>query len=92
VFSALHVLQQFVLYFPLGAMLAVWPLRLSGRWSGLAPALLFAMVIEVGHLGVAGRFFDMTNALIAWAGLGIGWTVVRRSGFKRYGEVLGVRC
>jgi VanZ family protein len=92
VFSALNVLQQFVLYFPLGAMLVVWPLRLSGRWSGLAPALLFAVVIEVGHLGVAGRFFDMTNALIAWAGLGIGWTVVRRSGFKRYGEVLGVRC
>lgn len=30
-FSALHVLQQFLLYLPLGSMLAVWPLRLTGR-------------------------------------------------------------
>ena len=88
VFSALHVVQQFALYFPLGAMLAVWPLRLSGRWSGLAPALLLAVVIEVGHLVIAGRFFDVTNALIAWAGLAIGWVVVRRSGFRPYGEAL----
>jgi glycopeptide antibiotics resistance protein len=88
VFSALHVAQQFALYFPLGALLAVWPLRLSGRWSGLGPALLLAAVLELGHLVVAGRFFDVTNALIAWAGLGIGWTVVRRSGFRQYGEAV----
>jgi hypothetical protein len=30
-FSALHVLQPFLLYLPLGSMLAVWPLRLTGR-------------------------------------------------------------
>jgi glycopeptide antibiotics resistance protein len=88
VFSALHVVQLFALYFPLGAMLAVWPLRLSGRWSGLGPALLLAAVIEAGHLVIAGRYFDVTNALIAWAGLGIGWTVVRRSGFRPYGAAL----
>ena len=85
VFSALHVVQQFALYFPLGAMLAVWPLRLNGRWSGLGPALLLAAALEAGHLGVAGRYFDVTNALIAWAGLGIGWIVVRRSGFATRG-------
>jgi len=28
--------------------------------------------MEAGYLGVAGRYFDVTNALIAWAGLGIG--------------------
>jgi VanZ family protein len=89
VFSALHVVQQFALYFPLGAMLAVWPLQLSGRWSGLWPALLFAAVLEAGHLGVVGRYFDVTNALIAWAGLGIGWIVVRRSGFRPHGAALG---
>src|SRR5439155_76959 len=33
VFGALHVAQQFLLYVPLGSMLAVWPLRLAGRWS-----------------------------------------------------------
>ena len=90
VFSALHVVQQFALYFPLGAMLAVWPLRLHGRWSGLGPALLLAVVIELGHLGIAGRYFDLTNALIAWAGLGIGWIVVRRSGFALRGGILEV--
>ena len=31
VFSALHVAQQFLLYVPLGSMLALWPLRLAGR-------------------------------------------------------------
>src|SRR5437667_592068 len=30
VFSALHVAQQFLLFFPLGCLLAVWPLRLRG--------------------------------------------------------------
>jgi hypothetical protein len=89
VFSALHVAQQFALYFPLGALLAVWPLQLSGRWAGLGPALVLAAVLEAGHLVVAGRYFDVTNALIAWAGLGIGWTVVRRSGFRPHGAALG---
>ena len=72
----------------MGALLAVWPLRLSGRWSRLAPALLLAVVIEAGHIVIADRFFDVTNALVAWAGLGIGWTVVRRSGFTPYGAAL----
>jgi glycopeptide antibiotics resistance protein len=89
VFSALHVVQQFALYFPLGGMLVVWPLRLGGRWSGLGPALLLAVAIETGHLVIAGRFFDVTNALVAWAGLGIGWTVVRRSGFRPHRAALG---
>jgi glycopeptide antibiotics resistance protein len=89
-FSALHVGQQFLLYLPLGAFLAVWPLRLSGRWAHLRPALWLAAVIEVGHLFIIDRYFDVTNALIACAGLGIGWVVVRRSGFAPYGEALPI--
>jgi glycopeptide antibiotics resistance protein len=89
VFSALHVTQQFLLYVPLGSLLAVWPLRLSGRWAHLKPALWLAAAIEVGHILIAGRDFDVTNALLAWAGLGIGWIVVRRSGFRPYGAALG---
>ena len=88
VFSALHVAQQFLLYLPLGALLAVWPLRLSGRWSHLWPALALAAVLELGHVALAGRFFDVTNALLACAGLGLGWVAVRRSGFRPYGAAL----
>jgi len=84
-FSALHVVQQFLLYLPLGGLLAVWPLRQSGRRAGLAPAIWLAAVIEGGHLVIEGRTFDVTNTLIGWAGLAIGWIVMRRSGFTPYG-------
>ncbi len=87
-FSAVHVGQQFFLFFPLGAMLAVWPLRLRGRWSNLWPGVYVAIIAELGHVFVQGRSFDITNALIACAGLGIGWIVVRRSGYAPYGEAL----
>jgi glycopeptide antibiotics resistance protein len=88
VFSALHVMQQFLLYVPLGALLAVWPLRSSGRLANLWPAVWLAAVIEVGHIVVADRTFDVTNFLLALAGLGIGWVCVRRCGYRRYGAAL----
>jgi len=88
VFSALHVAQQFLLYLPLGCLLAVWPLRLRGRWSHLWPALWLALGIEAGHLVIVDRYFDVTNTLIAFAGLAIGWLAMRRSGFAPYGEAL----
>lgn len=88
VFSALHVAQQFLLYLPLGCVLAVWPLRLRGRWSHLWPGVWLALGIEAGHLVIVDRYFDVTNALVACAGLGIGWLAVRRSGFRPYGEAL----
>jgi len=83
VFSALHVAQQFLLYLPLGSVLAVWPLR--GR-GGFWPAVWLAVGIEAGHIVIADRFFDVTNALVACAGLGIGWLIVQRSGFAPHGE------
>ncbi|HYV98974.1 MAG TPA: VanZ family protein [Gemmatimonadaceae bacterium] len=86
VFSAVHVAQQFLLYVPLGALLAVWPLRTRGLLAHLAPAILLAWGIEAGHLVIVDRFLDVTNALIACAGLAVGWIVVRRSGFTPYGE------
>jgi len=84
-FSALHVAQQFLLYLPFGALLAVWPLRLTGRWAHLWPALWLAAAVELGHILIADRFFDVTNALLACAGLAMGWVAVRRSGFRPYG-------
>jgi len=88
VFSAAHVAQQFFLYVPLGSLLAVWPLRSVGYWSHLRPGVLLAVAIEVGHLVISGRYLDVTNAIIACAGLAIGWIIVRRSGFAPYGEAL----
>lgn len=84
-FSASHVAQQFLLYFPLGAVLAVWPVRLNGKWSNVWPAVLIAVVVEAGHIVVSDRTFDVTNALLACAGLTAAWTAVRRSGYRPYG-------
>jgi glycopeptide antibiotics resistance protein len=88
VFSALHVAQQFLLYLPLGCLLAVWPLRFKGRWAHLVPALWLAVIIEAGHFLILDRFVDVTNTLVAWAGLSMGWVVLRRSGYAPYGEAL----
>ncbi len=88
VFSALHVAQQFFLYFPLGCLLAVWPLRLRGKWSHLWAGIWLAAIIEAGHILVATRFFDVTNFIIACAGLGMGWLLVRRVGYRPYGEAM----
>ncbi|MGH7623623.1 MAG: VanZ family protein, partial [Gemmatimonadaceae bacterium] len=88
VFSALHVAQQFFLYVPLGALLAVWPLRRHGGWARLWPGVWLAIVIELGHIVVAGRTFDATNALLACAGLAMGWVAVRRCGYAPYGTAL----
>ena len=84
-FSASHVAQQFLLYFPLGAVLAVWPMRLRGKWSTLWPAVFLAVVVEAGHIVVSGRTFDVTNALLACAGLASAWMAVRRSGYRLHG-------
>jgi VanZ family protein len=87
-FSAFHIGQQFLLYLPLGCMLAVWPLRQKGPWSNLWPAVWFTLALELGHALIAERFLDVTNALIAMAAIGIGWLVIRRLGFSPYGEAV----
>jgi VanZ family protein len=89
IFSAMDVAQQFALYLPLGCVLAVWPLRRTGPWSQLWPAVYLAAAIELGHVVIADRFFDVTNALVAWAGLAIGWVLVRRAGFQPQGAASG---
>ena len=92
VFSAVHVAQQFFFYLPLGALLAVWPLRLSGRWAHLWPAFWLALALELGKLLIVERFFDVTNVLIACGGFGMGWVAVRRSGFRPYGAAWPVQA
>lgn len=89
VFSVVDVLAGFFLYLPVGGLLAVWPLRLVGRLRGIVPAVAFVVLTEVTQTFVAYRWPDITDVLVQSAGLAIGWLIVRRAGFKPYGEQLG---
>jgi len=62
---------------------------MHGRGAHLWPAVWVAVIIELGHIVVSGRTFDVTNALITCSGLAMGWIAVRRSGYRPYGEALG---
>lgn len=87
-FSVVDVVRQFCLLVPVGALLAVWPLRRDGWLRGPLPAVYLAFALEAGQILVIGRFFDITDALIGSAGVLIGWTLVRRSGYPTYGTIL----
>lgn len=89
-FSVTDVISQFLLFLPLGALLAVWPLRQRGALRGLLPALYLSMVLELGKIAVAERFFDITHILIQSAGAAIGYALVHHAAYRPYGEVLGV--
>ncbi len=86
-FSVLDVTTVFFLFLPLGGLLAVWPLRRTGGWSGIAPALVLALCVEVAQLFVIGRTLALADMLIAAAAAWSGWVVVRRSGFPVRGEM-----
>jgi glycopeptide antibiotics resistance protein len=88
-FTVTDVITQFVLYLPLGALLAIWPLRTRGAWRDLLPAFYLSLVTELGKIVVADRFFDVTHILIQVAAAAIGWALVRRAGFTIAGEVWG---
>lgn len=86
-FTVTDVVTQFLLYMPLGALLAVWPLRDKGAWRHLLPAIYLSIVMELGKIVIEGRFFDVTHILIQVSGAAMGWIILRRSGFLPYGEV-----
>lgn len=86
VFSVVDVVGPFCLYFSLGALLAVWPWRLRGWMANLWPAVWIAFGTEALQLFVQGRFVDITDPLVQLAGAVIGWTVIRRAGYRPYGE------
>lgn len=88
-FSVVDVIVAFFLFLPLGALLAVWPLRLRGGLSTILPAVYLATVLELSQTLVATRTLDVTDVLVQVAGAAIGWTIVRRAGFRPYGEQLG---
>lgn len=88
-FTVTDIIAQFLLFTPVGALLAVWPLRRGGWLAGLLPALYLSTLLEFGKIVVADRFLDVTHVLIQCAGAGVGWVLVRRAGFLPYGEILG---
>jgi len=86
VFSVADVVGPFCLYFPLGALVAVWPWRRTGWMANLWPVVWLAFGTEALQLFVQGRFVDVTDPLIQISGAVIGWTVIRRAGYRPYGE------
>lgn len=88
VFTAVDVMIPVLILAPIGALLAVWPLRRTGPLAGLWPGVWLALVLEGGQVFVADRYFDITDLLIQGSALLVGWSVARRAGFASYGEAL----
>lgn len=86
-FTVVDVCNQFLLYLPFGALLAVWPLRLTGWLKGPLPAVWTAVALEAGQVFVVGRMLDITDLIIMVCGASIGWAVVRRAGYPVYGQL-----
>lgn len=87
-FSVVDVVAGFFLALPLGALLAVWPVRLRGWLASFLPALYLVTTLELAQAVVLTRTLDITDALLQAAGAAIGWAVVRRAGFAPYGSQL----
>jgi glycopeptide antibiotics resistance protein len=87
-FSASIVAVGFLLHLPLGALLAVWPLRSRGWLAHMLPGLWIVVMMEFGQLFIAGRFFDVTDIIIGAGGVLTGWALMRRAGFQPRGEAL----
>jgi VanZ family protein len=87
-FTASIVAVGFLLHVPLGALLAVRPLRTRGVLAHALPGLLLVAAMEVGQIFVVGRFFDITDIIIGCAGVLTGYAFVRRAGFPTRGALL----
>lgn len=77
-----------LLFLPIGALLAAWPLQRKGFWHGVVPGVVLACFAEALQIIVVGRTFDVTDILIMTGALGMGFLLARRAGFKPYGDAL----
>jgi VanZ family protein len=87
-FAIVDVSIPFLLAVPAGALLAVWPLRREGPLRTALPGIYLAFLLEAGQLFIVGREPDITDFLVAAAGVATGWLCLRRAGFQPYGELL----
>lgn len=90
-YSVVDVSVPFLLAVPAGALLAVWPLRRHGPLRTALPGVYLALILEAGQLFIVGRQPDITDFLVASAGVATGWLCLRRAGFQPYGEILSTR-
>lgn len=89
-FTVVDITRQFAILTPVGALLAVWPLRRRGFLRGPLPGIYAALFLEAGQILVIGRMFDMTDALVGAAAVMLGWVLVRRAGMRPLGELLAL--
>ena len=54
--------------------------------ANLWPVVWLAFGTEALQVVVQGRFVDVTDPLIQLSGAVIGWTIIRRAGYRPYGE------
>lgn len=86
-FSVVDVCSPFFLYLPLGALLAVWPLRKDGWLRGALPGVYVAVLLEASQFVVEGRLPDITDALVQASAVLVGWAIMRRTGFPQRGTL-----
>lgn len=87
-FSVVDVCSPFFLYMPLGALLAVWPLRSRGALRGPMPGVYLACLLEASQFVVEGRLPDITDAMVQASAVLVGWAIMRRTGYPRRGTLL----
>ncbi len=87
-FSVVDVCAPFLMYLPLGALLAVWPWKKQGLLRGPLPGVWVALGLELGQTVVLGRLPDITDVMIHAGGVLIGWAIMRRAAYPIYGTVL----
>ena len=88
VYSVADIVAPFFLFFPVGGLLAVWPLRRRGWLAHLLPGLYLAVATELGQVLVVDRFFGGTDLIVQCAGVAIGWMVIRMAGYEPHGVML----
>ena len=87
-YSVVDVCAPFFLYLPLGALLAVWPLRRHGPLRGPLPGVYLAVLLEASQVLVEGRLPDITDALVQASAVLVGWAIMRRTGYPKRGTLL----
>lgn len=87
-FSVADVGRAFCLYFPLGALLAVWPVRRYGPLRAAIPGVMLVVLLELSQGLLIDRFVDGTDMLVGTAGLLIGWRAMRLAGLEPHGSLV----